>query len=48
MQNIFVVLFVSGYSAITICFSWTFVCRDLQLAKDSHGGEDDYKELVNP
>ena len=47
MQNIFV-LFVPGYSAITICFSWTFVCRDLQLAKDSHGGEADCKELVNP
>ena len=31
-----------------ICFSWTFVCRDLQLAKDSHGGEADCKELVNP
>ena len=30
------------------CFSWTFVCRDLQLAKDSHGGEADCKELVNP
>ena len=29
-------------------FSWTFVCRDLQLAKDSHGGEADCKELVNP
>ena len=43
------VLFVPGYSAITICFfSWTFVCRDLQLAKDSHGGEADCKELVNP
>ena len=37
-----------GYSAITICFSWTFICRDLQLAKDSHGGEADCKELVNP
>ena len=47
MQNIFV-LFVPGYSAITICFSWTFICRDLQLAKDSHGGEADCKELVNP
>ena len=47
MLNIFV-LFVPGYSAITICFSWTFVCRDLQLAKDSHGGEADCKELVNP
>ena len=47
MQNIFV-LFVLGYSAITICFSWTFICRDLQLAKDSHGGEADCKELVNP
>ena len=47
MQNIFV-LFVPGYSAITICFSWTFICRDLQLAKDSHGGEGDCKELVNP
>ena len=44
----FFVLFVPGYSAITICFSWTFVCRDLQLAKDSHGGEADCKELVNP
>ena len=29
-------------------FSWTFVCRDLQLAKDSHGREADCKELVNP
>ena len=29
-------------------FSWTFVCRNLQLAKDSHGGEADCKELVNP
>ena len=29
-------------------FSWTFICRDLQLAKDSHGGEADCKELVNP
>ena len=47
MQNIFV-LFVPGYSAITICFSWTFICRDLQLAKDSHGGEADCTELVNP
>ena len=47
MQNIFV-LFVPGYSAITICFSWTFICRDHQLAKDSHGGEADCKELVNP
>ena len=47
MQNIFV-LFVPGYSAITICFSWTFICRDLQLAKNSHGGEADCKELVNP
>ena len=47
MQNFFV-LFVPGYSAITICFSWTFICRDLQLAKDSHGGEADCKELVNP
>ena len=46
--RIFLVLFVPGYSAITICFSWTFVCRDLQLAKDSHGGEADCKELVNP
>ena len=44
----FFVLFVPGYSAITICFSWTFICRDLQLAKDSHGGEADCKELVNP
>ena len=44
----FLVLFVPGYSAITICFSWTFICRDLQLAKDSHGGEADCKELVNP
>ena len=47
MQNFFV-LFVPGYSAVTICFSWTFICRDLQLAKDSHGGEADCKELVNP
>ena len=30
--RIFFVLFVPGYSAITICFSWTFICRDLQLA----------------
>ena len=44
----FCFFFVPGYSAITICFSWTFVCRDLQLAKDSHGGEADCKELVNP
>ena len=44
----FFVLFVPGYSAITMCFSWTFICRDLQLAKDSHGGEADCKELVNP
>ena len=43
MQNIFV-LFVPGYSAFTICFSLTFICRDLQLAKDSHGGEADCKE----
>ena len=27
--RIFFVLFVPGYSAITICFSWTFICRDL-------------------
>ena len=47
MQNIFV-LFVPGYSAFMIGFSWTFICRDLQLAKDSHGGEADNKELVNP
>ena len=46
--RIFFVLFVPGYSAITICFSWTFICRDLQLAKDSHGEEADCKELVNP
>ena len=44
----FFVLFIPGYSAIRICFSWTFICRDLQLAKDSHGGEADCKELVNP
>ena len=44
----FFVLFVPGYSPITICFSWTFICRDLQLAKDSHGREADCKELVNP
>ena len=46
--RIIFVLFVPGYSAITIRFSWTFICRDLQLAKDSHGGEADCNELVNP
>ena len=29
-------------------FFLDFFCRDLQLAKDSHGGEADCKELVNP
>ena len=29
-------------------FPGLFICRDLQLAKDSHGGEADCKELVNP
>ena len=36
------------FSNYDMFFSWTFVCRDLQLAKDSHGGEADCKELVNP
>ena len=36
------------FSNYDIFFSWTFVCRDLQLAKDSHGGEADCKELINP
>ena len=36
------------FSNYDMFFSWTFICRDLQLAKDSHGGEADCKELVNP
>ena len=31
-----------------VFFPGLFVCRDLQLAKDSHGGEADCKELVIP
>ena len=36
------------FSNYDMFFPGLFVCRDLQLAKDSHGGEADCKELVNP
>ena len=36
------------FSIYNMFFPGLFICRDLQLAKDSHGGEADCKELVNP
>ena len=40
--------FRSKLFSIYDMFFLDFICRDLQLAKDSHGGEADCKELVNP
>ena len=40
--------FRSRLFSIYDMFFLDFICRDLQLAKDSHGGEADCKELVNP